>query len=82
MPLECIQQIAGCSSVGVSAGETAVLLEANNQAGHGQKCYVERGSHDKAVSFNARKCHMLEKHRGNMWTLAACTPQATNMTAW
>ena len=32
--------------------------------------------HDAPVTFNARKYHMLEKHRGNMWALAAYTPQA------
>ena len=32
--------------------------------------------HDIPVLFNTHKYHMLEKHRGNMWVLAAHTPQA------
>ena len=55
-------------------GQATALLETKS----GQK--LLRGTwvdmHDKAVSFNARKYHMLEKHRGNMWALAAYTPQA------
>ena len=52
-------------------GQASALLETKN----GQK--VLRGTwidmHDKAVSFNAQKYHMLEEHRGNMWALAAYT---------
>ena len=48
-------------------GQATALLETKS----GQK--LLRGTwvdmHDKAVSFNARKYHMLEKHRGNMWAL-------------
>ena len=55
-------------------GQATALLETKS----GQK--LLRGTwvdmHDKPVSFNARKYHMLEKHRGNMWALAAYTPQA------
>ena len=55
-------------------GQATALLETKR----GQK--LLRGTwidmHDTPVSFNARKYHMLEKHRGNMWALAAYTPQA------
>ncbi|CAE7356126.1 unnamed protein product [Symbiodinium sp. CCMP2592] len=32
--------------------------------------------HDKPVSFNARRYHMVEPHQGSMWALAAYVPQA------
>ena len=32
--------------------------------------------HDKPVSFDARRYHMVEPHEGNMWALAAYVPQA------
>ena len=55
-------------------GQTTALLQTKS----GQKllCGTWIDMHDKAVSFNARKYHMLEEHRGNMWALAAYTPQA------
>ena len=31
--------------------------------------------HDRPVTFNARHYHMVEPHQGNMWCLAAYTPQ-------
>ena len=56
-------------------GQTTALLQTKN----GQK--LLRGTwidmHDKAVSFNTRKYHTLEEHRGNMWALAAFTSQET-----
>ena len=30
----------------------------------------------KPVTFNARRYHMVEPHQGNMWALAAKTPQS------
>ena len=58
-------------------GQATALLETKS----GQK--LLRGTwvdmHDKPVSFNARKYHMLEKHRGNMWALAAIRLKHTNM---
>ena len=32
--------------------------------------------HDKPVSFDARRYHMVEPHEGSMWALAAYVPQA------
>ena len=32
--------------------------------------------HDKPVSFDARRYHMVEPHQGSMWALAAYVPQA------
>ena len=32
--------------------------------------------HDKPMSFNARRFHKIEPHEGQMWALAAYTPQA------
>ena len=55
-------------------GQATTVLETKN----GQKLlhgtWIDM--HDAPVTFNARKYHMLEKHRGNMWALAAYTPQA------
>ena len=31
--------------------------------------------HDKPVSFDARRYHMVEPHEGSMWALAAHVPQ-------
>ena len=31
--------------------------------------------HDKPVSFDARRYHMVEPHEGSMWALAAYVPQ-------
>ena len=56
------------------SGQATTVLETKN----GQKLlhgtWIDM--HDAPVTFNARKYHMLEKHRGNMWALAAYTPQA------
>ena len=55
-------------------GQATTVLETKN----GQKLlhgtWIDM--HDAPVTFNARRYHMLEKHRGNMWALAAYTPQA------
>ena len=55
-------------------GQATTVLETKN----GQKLlhgtWIDM--HDAPVTFKARKYHMLEKHRGNMWALAAYTPQA------
>ena len=55
-------------------GQATTMLETKN----GQKLlhgtWIDM--HDAPVTFNARKYHMLEKHRGNMWAFAAYTPQA------
>ena len=55
-------------------GQATTVLETKN----GQKLlhgtWIDM--HDAPVTFNARKYHMLENHRGNMWALAAYTPQA------
>ena len=32
--------------------------------------------HDKPMSFNARRFHKIEPHEGQMWALAAYTPQS------
>ena len=57
-------------------GQATTVLETQN----GQKLlgtWIDM--HDAPVTFNARKYHMLEKHRGNMWALAAYTPKASSM---
>ena len=50
-------------------GQATTVLETKN----GQKLlhgtWIDM--HDAPVTFNARKYPMLEKHRGNMWALAA-----------
>ena len=53
-------------------GQSTTVLETKN----GQKLGTWIDMHDAPVTFNARKYHMLEKHRGNMWALAAYTLQA------
>ena len=61
----------------MKTGKATTVLETKN----GQKLlhgtWIDM--HDAPVTFNARKYHMLEKHRGNMWALAAYTLQAFSM---
>ena len=44
-----------------------------------RSCLERIDMHDAPGTFNARKYPLLEKHRGNMWALAAYTPQAFSM---
>ena len=55
-------------------GQASALLETKSGQKLLQGTWVDM--HDTPVTFDARKYHMLEKHRGNMWALAASTPQA------
>ena len=52
-------------------GQATALLETKAVRSYDMECGLT--CMDKAISFNARKYHMLEKHRGNMW--APYTPQ-------
>ena len=58
----------------LTARQATTVLETKN----GQKLlhgtWIDM--HDAPVTFNARKYYMLVEHRGNMWALAAYTPQA------
>ena len=58
-------------------GQATTVLETKN----GQKLlhgtWIDM--HDAPVTFNARKYHMLEKHRGNMWALAALRLKRSSM---
>ena len=55
-------------------GQATTVLETKNGQRLLHGTWIDM--HDAPVTFNARKYHMLEKHRGNMWALAAYTPQA------
>ncbi|OLP85442.1 hypothetical protein AK812_SmicGene33582 [Symbiodinium microadriaticum] len=64
---------------------TRLLWETTQEGGCGSKTTTETPQpgwnrwldmHDKPVSFDARRYHMVEPHEGSMWALAAYVPPA------
>ena len=61
----CIEDDAGAASVQLSTKKGLRKLTGT---------WID--VHDRPVTFNVRRYHMVEPHQGNMWCLAAYAPQS------